>query len=238
MRIRTSPPVWYLTTLILHLIVHPALFRIRVKGHRQARGPAVIVGKHSSYWDVPITGIRGWMMYRSIPRFEMGSFVGYALLGKLEWLFRLLGGFPVMRAKDILRLKHITGGSRAEVSEVMKSVNNEAKRMRREVFESEGVFCFFPEGARNKAAVGRMRSRHEIDEAIEFAREHPTFHVQPIICEFGPSPRFRIPFLIRRTVQVVILDPIPLTNTTTQEVLEAVDAGIRANWSACLDGSA
>lgn len=232
MKFRTCPPVWYLTTTILHFIVHAALFRIRVTGHRRAKGPAVIVGKHSSYWDVPITGILGWLMYRSIPRFEMGSFVGYALLGKLEWLFRLLGGFPVMRAKDILRLKHMTGRSREELSGIMKSVNDEARDLRREIFETQGVFCFFPEGARSKETVGRMRSHHEIDEAIEVAREHPLLHVQPIICEFGPKPRFFVPFIVRRPVTVRILDPISLNDTTTQEVLGLVDAGIRANWSA------
>lgn len=198
---------------------------------RRERGPVVVVGKHSSYWDVPLVGICAWRMYRSIPRFEMGSFVGYPLLGRFGWLFRLLGAFPVMRAKDLLRLKRRTGRSKDELSGIMRGINQAAAQMRDGVLRDDGVFCFFPEGARNKEAVGRLRSRHEIEEAIELARTDATIHVQPIICEFGPKPKVCVPFIVRRQVRIKILDPIPLQSTTTDEVLKQVDEGIRSNWN-------
>lgn len=230
---RISATLWWFSYILLILLLGKARFRLRWEGDaNSATPPALLLGKHCSYWDIPLisTGVKKW--YRTIPFFEMGSFHGYAVLGKVRWILKLWGGFEVMRSKDLLRLKHITKKSRAELREVMNEVNAAAAKKRAAIFRSHQTMCFFPEGARDKEAVARLRSTYEVAEAIEQAKqENLAIQIRPVVPCYGPKPKFFIPYICRREVVIRLLDPIDFEGRSAEEVLDSARQAMEAHWT-------
>ena len=101
-------------------------------------------------------------MTRARPYFQMGSFIGYPVLGPLVPLLRRLGGFCVMRPKEVLRLKGRRGWDRDRARAMMRTVNEEAEKVRLSVLRSAGTLVVFPEGTRDDAHVRPMASDLEI----------------------------------------------------------------------------
>ena len=83
------------------------LLRPRVSGreHVPARGPALIVTNHESWWDIPALG---WSQPRSIRYMAKQELYRSRALG---WLLQWGGAFPVRRGepdRDALRVVHET----------------------------------------------------------------------------------------------------------------------------------
>ena len=227
-----KPPLWWISYIISAKIGLKAVYSIRFRAIPTGiRVPVILAGKHCHYWDVPLLASVSRRCVGKSPFFEMGTFQGYPILGRVTWLLRAIGGFPVMRSKDVLRLKHQTGKSRAELSKVMREINEAAADKRREILRRGQALCFFPEGTRDPDGIGRLRARQEVDEAIaQDEAEGLGIQLVPVFPVFGPKPSFPIPFIRRTPVDVIILDPISLKGRETTELLEEVASLMREHW--------
>jgi 1-acyl-sn-glycerol-3-phosphate acyltransferase len=127
-------------------VTFAATFRTRWHGDlRRRTAPALIVGKHFSYWDISALSIAARKIFKSVfPHFEMGTFYGYPFLGRVQWLMERYGAFMVMRPKDLIRIKHGTGKSKEELTALMQRVNDDAAKARRWVLESKRALVYFP----------------------------------------------------------------------------------------------
>lgn len=200
--------------------------RTRVEGAESLPpGAFVAAAKHSSWMDIPILG----GLIRDIdgrrPFFEMGSFVGYRVLGLLKPCLRRVGGFPVMRPKEILRLRRKTGMDREAVVAVMEASNRAARAVRRAIFRAGGVLAYFPEGTRAPGRVLPLRSTVEIEDAIEAARETPV-RLVPVRIVYRGRPPGMSPFR-RRIVDVALGPPMDLAGRTLEEAVAAVSGFFR-----------
>lgn len=212
-------------------LIRLMFWRITWKGDMSRRaGPALLVGKHASYWDITFCSIAARRIFRTFPHFEMGTFFGYPLLGRVQFLFERYGSFTVMRPKDLIRIKHATGKSKEELSKMMQEVNDAAAAARRWVLESGRAMVYYPEGGRS-SKMQSFRSKHEMQEAIDFVNTGRHAVIFPIVMIYDPAPRVRIPFLIRRNVTVHILEPIDVKGRTADDVLDEIHKKMSVIWT-------
>ncbi|MEZ6196884.1 MAG: hypothetical protein R3F20_14340 [Planctomycetota bacterium] len=223
--------LWHLAHLVL-LSFCVAMLKLRYDVRsRELEGPVVWVAKHCAWWETPLVGHLSWRLVRERPSFEMSSFHGYAFLGRVRGLLRALGGFEVMRPKDLLRLKHAGAGKREELGALMEKVNAEAGERRRGILRAGGAYAFYPEGTRDAAVLRPFKSEHEIREAIALATEEGIpVSVVPVAPCYGARPRPWIPFLRRRPVTLVVLEPVPLVGRGAEEVLADIRRALEAVW--------
>ncbi len=222
------PLYWF-----IHAFVVATLLRIRyvVRVQRHAaelKRPAILAAKHLSYWDVPLMSRVVLRYWRVIPFFEMGTFEGYAFLGRVRPILRAVGGFEVMRGKDLLRLKARAGGDRQSLRDRMRRVNMAASTARREILLGGGVYCFFPEGARDPDNLRRLRSKTEIEEGILLADEASRdLWVHPVSLRRSTK---RVGLLRRRIYFVEIFEAIPLRGCETSKVLADIEGALRTGF--------
>ena len=217
-------PLYWLVYIVSARIGVSARFALTVRAHPEARRrPLIVAAKHTSYWDVPILSRAVRTRLRQKPYFEMGSFHGYPVIGRLRWALRACGGFEVMRGKDLMRLKASTGKSRAELRKIMEGVNDKAAGHRRVLLERGGTLCFFPEGTRNPEGVRPLKARLEIDEAVAYCTEHDidAWLVPAGIRRWPLEGRF-IPFFRRARLVVDLGAPIALRGASVEDVLETI----------------
>jgi 1-acyl-sn-glycerol-3-phosphate acyltransferase len=231
MRIRPPRLLWHFSYVVLRLVLG-ALLRVRYEFPDQpVRGPILFVAKHCRYWETPLIGMMGWPLCRERTNFEMSTFHGYPVLGQIRWLLRLLGGFEVMRPKDLLRLKHKTGRSREELRAEMERVNTSAAELRRAILRGGATYAYYPEGTRDAAEVRPFKSVDEIEEAIGLAEtENLPVVALPLLPIYGPAPSWRIPWIRRQTVVLRVLDPIPLAGRDAAEVGEEIRDLMLRHW--------
>jgi 1-acyl-sn-glycerol-3-phosphate acyltransferase len=163
---------------------------VRIQGP-VPRGAVLVCAKHGSGLDVPAMADFGWRARRSRSYFEMGSFVGYPVLGSIVPLMRRCGGFPVMRPKEVLRLRNRPGWSRETALARMAEVNAEAERIREQIFRAGELLVVFPEGTRDDSRVRPIASEAEIETACRVAAEGIPVSVWPVVISYGPRKRFR-----------------------------------------------
>jgi 1-acyl-sn-glycerol-3-phosphate acyltransferase len=60
------------------------------------KGPVVLCSKHATSIDIPITSYLCRAFRGDRPFFQMGSFIGYRVLGPLTFILRRIGAFSVM----------------------------------------------------------------------------------------------------------------------------------------------
>lgn len=226
-------PVWLAAYYLSGYLGASCCFKLEVTGEKLAgEGPVVLMGKHVSNWDIPLSSRAVRKYIGNYPHYEMGSFHGYPVLGKITALLKWCGGFPVMRAKDLLRLKHTTGESKESLRALMKQVNDEAAETRRGVLRENQSVCFFPEGTRDKNAVNKLRSTHEVEEALTLRREEGLrVRFAVVIPCYGPKPGFFIPFIKRRPVTVKFFGLEIEDNLTPHQVLDEAKKLFDANWT-------
>lgn len=231
MRIRPPFLFWHFTYVVLKVSLG-SLLRIRHEfPAERPEGPILFVAKHCRYWETPLIGMMGRPLCGERTNFEMSTFIGYPVLGQIRWLLRLLGGFEVMRPKDILRLKHRTGRSRDELKEEMARVNAEAAALRHAILRGGATFAYYPEGTRDAEKVRPFKSVAELDEAIKLAEsESLPIVAMPILPIYGPAPRRRWPWIRRQTVVLKVLDPIPLAGRDAEQLGAEIHAMMEEHW--------
>ncbi|MBE3561630.1 MAG: 1-acyl-sn-glycerol-3-phosphate acyltransferase, partial [Ktedonobacteraceae bacterium] len=138
-------PRWFWETLrIIGIIfILPLIARIRVRGRHNIprRGPYIIASNHLSWTDIPL--IPFWIPDRVTYMAKRELFVG-----RLGWLVRLLGAFPVKRGE----------------------ADRQAMRAASEQLKKGKIFVIFPEGTRSKtrtmnkahAGLGMIALRSEV----------------------------------------------------------------------------
>ncbi|HYC77627.1 MAG TPA: 1-acyl-sn-glycerol-3-phosphate acyltransferase, partial [Planctomycetota bacterium] len=190
------------------LVFHGALLLMRLRLKTEWRGlekapsgAVVLAAKHGSSWDIPLMSRLARRALGRRAYFQMGSFIGYPVLGPLVPLLRRCGGFCVMRPKEILRLRR-RGSSRDALHALMDRVNREATETRRAVLETGGVLVFFPEGSRDATQVLPLKADREITTAVDLRFEGVASTLWPIVLSYGSKRRWR-----RRRVIVEALDP-------------------------------
>lgn len=222
-RIKILPFVWHPTNFVSSLLLR-LLFRVEVvPSRRLPRAPVLVAAKHGSGWDIPAMAWQVYVQLRLRANFQMGSFVGYPVLGRIVPLMRMCGGFPVMRPKEILRLRERKGLSKDEASRIMASVNDEAEATRREVLETRQALVFFPEGTRDNGAVRPIRGTHEIDTALRVVAEGTPVEIWPVMLRYGAKgwrPRLRIEFA----------EPFGAAGLSAAAVAERLHAAFVATW--------
>ena len=188
------------------------------------RGASLILAKHSSSADIPLLGVLCHRRHGVRPYFQMGSFVGYRLFGPLVPAFRRLGGFPVMRPKEVRRLCQRKGWDRRRALERMKEVNDRAEEIRKEVLLSDGVLVVFPEGTRDPDGVRPLISELEVRSALEVAGRGRAVSGWPVVLSLGTPRR------LRRVLMVRFCPPFALGGQEPKEVLARVEETFRSQW--------
>lgn len=195
---RISALFWEALWVPCCLLIHPlrlALVR-RVEGEIP-RGPVLLAAKHASSFDITVLAAFGQRLQRRRPYFQMGSFVGYRILGAITPLLRRLGGFAVMRPKDVRRLVQRSGLEKREALEVMKRTNEEAEATRRTLLRDSETLVVFPEGTRAADHVAPLKATLEIDSALALVREEGlTVDVWPVVISMGRKRWFRRPMRV------------------------------------------
>jgi 1-acyl-sn-glycerol-3-phosphate acyltransferase len=234
---RTYEPALKLNWWVWHLVYAGARlslairFRIRFKIPPDVpRGPVLLACKHVSAWDIPLATylVRHALQGRK-PYFQMGSFIGYPVFGRIVPAMQACGGFSVLRPKEVLRLRKDPGQDRARMRALMDEVNGVAEATRRAVLARGGVIVVFPEGTRDARAVQPVRSMHEIQSALAIAEtaepaKRPV--ILPAIFNYGKKRRFR------RTVDVEIAAPIPLDGQDAPALAARIEQTFRERWRA------
>lgn len=229
-------PVYLTAYYLSGYIGATVCFKLKVEGAPIGKGPVLVIGKHVSNWDIPVLSRAIRKYIGNFPHFEMGSFHGYPILGKVIGFLKWCGGFPVMRSKDIMRLRHTSGKTKEELRALMREVNDEAAEVRRQVLREGQCMCFFPEGTRDRHKVNRLRSVHEVEEALGLIQDEGVdVRIVPIVPSYGPKPKFFIPFLRRRPVTVRMLPPLEIGDKTPREILADAQTLIEANWTSEYD---
>lgn len=224
---RVVPWFWETIFFIAMLLVR---LRLRVETHGLAtapRGPVLIAAKHASSWDIPLLSRVARRALGRRAYFQMGSFVGYRLLGRIVPFMRRCGGFCVMRPKEILRLRKREGLSRDAIHARMEEVNRAAEATRRAVLEEGGVLVFFPEGSRDATQVLPLKATHELATAVELRFSGTASTIWPVVLSFGPKRG-----LLRRRVRIDCLEPIPVAGVSPEPLGAAIERRFRERWLA------
>ena len=224
------PWVWHLVYAFSRLLL-AVPFRMRVSGAERApKGPVLLACKHVSAWDIPIGAYLSNEFFGRKAYFQMGSFIGYPVFGRIVPVLRACGGFSVLRPKEVLRLRKTV--DRERIHALMDEVNGVAEATRQAVLESGGVLVVFPEGTRDAGEVRPVRSHREIESALTVeARGHGDARpvIVPAAFNYGPKRFFR------RRLDVEIGEPIPLDGATATEIAARVEATLRAMWRRASD---
>jgi 1-acyl-sn-glycerol-3-phosphate acyltransferase len=213
-------------TLILHLSNLLCLVRFRrlLQIHGQVPdGAAILCAKHSSGFDIPVLAWLTWRTRQSRAYFQMGSFVGYPVLGVLVPILKRLGGFPVMRPKEVLRLRH-RGSKKEDVLRHMAEVNVGAERTREAVLRSGGTLVVFPEGTRDESRVRPLHSNLEIETALRLRKEGLRVWIWPVVLSYGP------PRLFRRRLRVEAMEPFEPASEDAGVVLHRIQGIFEGCW--------
>lgn len=222
-RIRTLPWLWHPTNRVASWWLR-LRHRVTVVTHgRLPTAPVLVAAKHGSSWDIPAMS---WQVYEHLglrSNFQMGSFVGYPILGRIVPMLRLCGGFPVMRPKEILRLKDRQGLSKEEAMRLMADMNDEANHVRREIFEQRQALVFFPEGTRDNDTVRPVRGTHEIESAVAAAVRGIPVDIWPVLIHYGP-PKWR------RTLTIEFMEPFAVSGLSSEAIAERIFAAWMAAW--------
>jgi 1-acyl-sn-glycerol-3-phosphate acyltransferase len=217
--------VWYTIYAISRTLL-AIRFRIRVTGGENTpRGPVLLACKHVSAWDIPVGAFLGSRFFDRKAYFQMGSFIGYPVFGRIVPAMQACGGFSVLRPKEVLRLRK--SESRERLHELMDEVNGVAEATRRAVLEQGGVLVVFPEGTRDATTVRPVRSTHEIESALDVAaRSAPEMRpvIVPATLNYGRKRFFR------RALDVQLGVPIPLEGATAAGLASRIEDALRATW--------
>jgi 1-acyl-sn-glycerol-3-phosphate acyltransferase len=218
------PWVWHLVYAFSRLLL-AVRFKMRVSGAERApKGAVLLACKHVSAWDIPIGAYLSNEFLARKAYFQMGSFIGYPVFGRIVPVLRACGGFSVLRPKEVLRLRKTV--DRERIHALMDEVNGVAEATRQAVLERGGVLVVFPEGTRDAGEVRPVRSHHEIESAlaVEARGQGAPPVIVPAAFNYGPK-RF-----LRRPLDVEIGEPIPLDGATASEIAARVESTLRTMW--------
>jgi 1-acyl-sn-glycerol-3-phosphate acyltransferase len=231
---RVFPPALKLVPWVWYLVYAGARFlvglRFRVRIHVAGglpRGPVLLACKHVLAWDIPIaTYVARAVLHGRKAYFQMGSFIGYPVFGRIVPVLQACGGFTVLRPKEVLRLRKDPDHDRGRIRELMDEVNGVAESTRRAVLAAGGVIVVFPEGTRDPAAVRPVRSTHEIESALAVARDGaaPPPVIVPATFSYGPKRFFR------RRVDVEIAPALPLEGAGAASLAARIEEVFRERW--------
>jgi 1-acyl-sn-glycerol-3-phosphate acyltransferase len=222
------PWVWWTIYCVACLFLLRIRFRIRVSGaDRVPAAPVLLACKHVSAWDIPLGAYVSKEFLGRKAYFQMGSFIGYPVFGRIVPAMRACGGFSVMRPKEVLRLRKREDLDRAGIHALMDEVNGTAEATRRAVLAQGGVLVVFPEGTRDAEAVRPVRGAHEIESAIAVAASadgaaRPV--IVPATFNYGKKRFFR------RPLDVDLLEPLPVAGATAAELAARVESALRERW--------
>jgi len=220
---RTSPALWTLCEWPCRMFWRLRL-ALEVRGEPLASGALLLAAKHASSFDILLLGHLVRRRTGRIPCFQMGSFEGYRILGPLSPLLAKLGGFPVMRPKDVRRIAAKTG-RREDALSRMRSVNEQAEQTRRTVLLAGGALVVYPEGTRDGSCVRPFKGTLEVDSALQVQAGGTPVHVQPVSIAYA-RPRW-----FRRRVIVEFAPAFLLGHEQdAASVLERVRAEISQRW--------
>lgn len=220
---RTSPALWFLCET-------PCRWFWRLRLALEVRGPALpggallIAAKHASSFDILLLGHITKVQDGRIPFFQMGSFEGYRFLGPVAPLLQKLGGFPVMRPKDVRRIAE-KSGRREEALQRMRAVNEAAEATRLAVLQGGGVLVVYPEGTRDGSALRPFRSTLEVESALRVHAGGTPVHVQPVSISYAPPRWFRRRVLVEFGAAFVLAEGMDAAT-----VLERVRTDIAGRW--------
>ncbi len=200
---------------------------LEVRGSQHLEtGPLLLCAKHASAFDILLIGHICRTRRRCLPHFQMGSFIGYRWLGPVSPLLRRLGGFPVMRPKEVRRLAERTG-DRAAALETMRQVNDAAEATRQAVLRSGGVLVVFPEGTRDPAELRALKATLEVESGLAVIAAGTPVRVVPVAISYAAARPLR-----RRVVVEFCAGFVPEAGATATEVLARVRAALEARWVA------
>lgn len=220
------PWLWYPIRFLALCFSHLKI-RTRIEApQRLPEGPLLIWSKHASSWDIPVLASQARRRGGRIPFFQMGSFVGYRVLGPLRPLFVRLGGFPVLRPKEVLRLRR-KGFEKGRIRELMEKINGAAAETRRRVLAEGGVLVVFPEGTRDPDGVQPLRSELELQAALDHvASGHGPVRLVPVTLWMEPR-RDRC----RRRFHVRFHEPQELDGRPAAEWLPSLQADMERRFA-------
>ena len=201
-------------------------FRVRVRWHGQPElGASVIIcAKHASAFDIALLGVLSKGRTKRRPYFQMGSFIGYRVFGRIRPFMRALGGFEVMRPKEARTLTRMPGWDRRAALEHMRDVNAGAEEIRRELLMSERVLAFFPEGTRDDAQILPLVSKLELNSALAAAATGARVIAWPVTVAMGEKR-------LRRRMDVDFGVPFDLDpSAPAQDILDRVGQAWDETW--------
>ncbi|MAG56459.1 MAG: hypothetical protein CMJ83_09225 [Planctomycetes bacterium] len=224
-RPRIRPLFWRLTERAGRAV---AMIRLRLQVRLEGavpEGAVLLCSKHTSSLDISLLATNVRRLRGAPPYFQMGSFVGYPLLGVLRPVLRALGGFSVMRPKEVRQLSKRRGWDRESATQMMRDTNVAADRVRQDVLGSGGVLIVFPEGTRDDSELRPLKSEREVLSGIEAARDGVAVRIWPVTIALGPPRWWRRPAVIR------FHEPLELDPTASAiGVLEQIEARLEAGW--------
>ncbi len=221
--LRTSPALWFLCETPCRWYWRLKL-ALEVRGEALPKGALLIAAKHASSFDILLIGHITKVRDGRIPFFQMGSFEGYRFLGPVAPLLQKLGGFPVMRPKDVRRIAEKTG-RREEALQRMRTVNDAAEATRAQVLLKGGVLVVYPEGTRDGSALRPFKSTLEVESALRVHALGTPVHVQPVSIAYAPARWFRRRVLVEFGPAFVLADGMDAAG-----VLERVHSDIASRW--------
>lgn len=223
---QTVPWFWWIINLLARLVGRLRLApTIRVEGP-VPEGAVLLCAKHGTSFDIPLLADFTWTQRHSRPYFQMGSFVGYRVLGLLGPVLRRLGGFPVMRPKEALRLKSRLGLDREAALARMQEVNRGAEATREAVLRAGEVLVVFPEGTRDDARLRPVASTLELETALRAAADGVRVAIWPVVLSYGPRRFFRRHLVIDAQPPF----PAPASLAAAAEVKARIEAVFARHW--------
>jgi 1-acyl-sn-glycerol-3-phosphate acyltransferase len=226
--LKLTPWVWYFIYAWAKFLVW-LRFRVRVTvPDGMPRGPVLLAVKHVSAWDIPVaTVLVRRILHLRKPYFQMGSFIGYPVFGRIVPVLQACGGFSVLRPKEVLRLRKLAERDRPRIRALMDEVNGVAESTRQAVLAQGGVLVVFPEGTRDPHVVRQVRSAHEIESALAVAARADG-DARPIVvpATFNYGARAGL----RRRLDIDVAEPIGLEGLDAAAIAAKIEAIFRGRW--------